>query len=211
MIDSKEILDLYKDYLVQKAFQDGRPFRLPKTDKTLIQRTDYKLFVGLKKELNESGVTNKPEQTRFMETARAHLRGEFYIGNVLEYYNAIYKEYMDTREPDWEETLKEIKSGYKTIEEYAIMNNKRTIESMNIGSPSPLLKMWKSSKVNDLLLVYVIDINTIRSKAWAKVYCGALLQRLSKLKSITVHNTEVKQALEKGLVKLNRNLKAFAS
>jgi hypothetical protein len=210
MIDSKAILEIYKEYLIQKAFQDGRPFRLPKSDATLLKRTDYKLFCGLHKALQTSKITKKREQKIFMETARLHLKSEFYIGEILQYFDAIHAEYLDTKEPDWSELYKEIKNGYKKIEEYAIINDKRTIESMNIGNPSPLLKMWKSRKVCDVLLVYVIDINTIRNKAWFKVYCGSLNQSLSKIKSIIAHNEEVKHELEKGLVKLNASLKAFA-
>jgi hypothetical protein len=204
----KELLEIYKQYLVQMAYQEGRPFRLPKTDATLLKRTDYRLFRGLQKELNSEEI-EKREINKFMETARRHLKGELYIGSILQYFDAILKEYKSSKEPQWSELLGQIKSGFTTIEEYAIMNNKRTIASMNIGNPSPLLKMWKSGKVCDALLVYIIDINTIRNKGWFKVYCGSLNQNLSKVKSIIQYNEEVKYELEKGLVRLNKSLKAF--
>lgn len=203
------VLELYKNYLIQKATQEGRPFRLPKNSNTLVDRKDYKLFLGLLKRLTDSEVEYRSYK-HFMRAAREHLQGEFYISSILEYYDVIYKEFSESKEDQsWCNLIKKIKNSFKKLEEYVIINNIRTVEEMNIGNPPIILKMWKEGKVEDIVLVYMLNLDALKRKSWFKVYCSGLYQNINKLKSMIAYNPEIKECLIIEMETLNDIMKAF--
>lgn len=203
------ILELYKTYLVQKATQEGRPFRLPKNEDTLVNRKDYKLFLGLLKLLNDSKLEVKSYR-HFMQSAREHLQGEFYISSILEYYPVIYKEFSEKKSDQlWIPLLKEIKNSFEKLEEYVIINNIRSLDEMNIGNPPTVLKMWKEGVIKDIVVVYILNLEMLKRKSWFKVYCAGLYQNINKLKSMITYNSEIKECLIIETEKLNDIMKAF--
>lgn len=202
------VFDIYKQYLVQRAGVEGRPFRLPKSPKTLEARSDYKLFMGLNLLLTEKNMTLKELET-FMVVARNYLKNDFYIGEILQYYDEIYKQFSETKPTQLKDTLFKIRDSFRNIESHAILNNMRSLDEMRVGNPPKLLKLWKGGKVCDIVAVYLMDINTIKRKSWFKVYCNELNQRSNKIKAILTYNEKVKIYLDKKLVKLNKTMKAF--
>lgn len=199
---------LYKSYLIQKATQDGRPFKLPSDDSTLVTRNDYKLFLGLDKLLKDSKLTVH-EYKLFMICARNHLQGSFYISSILDYFNVILKEYKEREVPTENVVIKEIQSGFKKLEEFVIINNIRSILDMSRGNPPSILKLWKEGTISDIVLVHLIDLSELKRKSWFPVYCATLYPNINKIKSIISYNSDIKECLVFESKKLADIMKAF--
>ena len=61
--------DIYKEYLINVAKKEGRPFRLPKDESKFIERPDYTLFYGLMKELEKKDIKSLKDMKEFMSNA----------------------------------------------------------------------------------------------------------------------------------------------
>lgn len=195
---------VYKQYLVQVAIKEGRPFALPKTTDSFEKRTDKSFFYVLTKKLNNDGVKiNRLSQ--FMETACDKL-SYFHITDVINNYDEIYEIFKNKKENTIEEERKSLKIAFDFLKEYVIIKGV-TLEDLKIGSPPVLLKLWKQGRLNDIIIVALLDFNKIKKKSWYRIYCGKIIPKLKTIESRLQNDVELNSFIECELVKINSFLK----
>jgi len=195
---------VYKQYLVQVAVKEGRPFALPKSVDTFEKRTDKSFFYVLAKKLNADGVKiNK--LTQYMEVACSKLT-YFHITDIINNYKEILEAFKTIKEHTKEDDIKGIKIAFDFLKEYSIINN-ITLDDLKKGSPPTILKLWKQGRIHDLALVALLDFNQIKKKSWYRIYCGKIIPKLKSLESRLKNDVELNSYIECELVKINSILK----
>ena len=151
--------DIYKEYLINVAKKEGRPFRLPKDESKFIERPDYTLFYGLMKELEKKDIKSLKDMKEFMSNARWYLENSFYIRHIVDNVEFIikYQQNNENKETMKFDSFAIIKKSFETLTETCLLENIK-YENINIGSPSLLLKLWKKGKVDKVTTVYLGDL-----------------------------------------------------
>jgi hypothetical protein len=89
---NKHTFDLYKSYLVKVAEIEGRPFRLPKSTKTLEERSDCSFFVVLSNKLKEKEISDRKNIDKFMSVASDTIE-DFHISNFVDSFEQLVQKY----------------------------------------------------------------------------------------------------------------------
>jgi hypothetical protein len=192
--------DLYKSYLVKVAEKEGRPFRLPKTTKTLEGRSDYSFFVVLGKKLNDKDITTRKKIDKFLEVA-CNILESFHISDVVDSFERVQEEYKSIKEDTPRDTEKKIKVAFDKLINYCIINSVKDEQELLKGSPPIIMKLWKEGKLDERVLVSVFDIRKIKRKPWFRAYCGDLASRFSKLEKSINSNVHLSSFIEGELVR----------
>jgi hypothetical protein len=200
---ANNLLTIYREYLVQVAERECRPFRLPKSTDSLEKRNDYSFFLVLEKKLDDEGF-DKMAIKRFMKVCQEKL-GDFHISYIVDDFDELLATYKTTKIGSAEDEEIKIKKAFDFLAEYSIINNINTIEELGNGSPPTILKLWKGGKIGDLVVVKLFDLSQIRKKVWARAYCGKLLTSNAKLKQ-EVTTGRLSSVLEFEQLKLKNKL-----
>jgi hypothetical protein len=179
---ANSILSIYREYLVNVAERECRPFRLPKNTNSLEKRNDYPFFIVLEKKCREEGISSIQDIKNFMKIFNDKLP-EFHISYIVSDFETMYEHYKKYK-PDTDEKKKiKIKKAFDFLAEYCIINNINNYEDLFKGSPPTILKLWKGGKIDDRLVVKLFDLSRIKNKPWARAYCGTLLSRMLKIQA----------------------------
>jgi len=200
MTDDQFAFTIYKQYLVQLASLEGRPFSLPKTNVTMLERSDSHFFYALTKKLKDKAITNTKQITVFMETARK-TETDFHISDVVKNFQVIWDKYKLIKEDTTKETKNKIKKAFEFLTEYCIINDINRYEDLLKGSPPVLLKLWKRGSVDERVLISLFDFDKIKRKPWYRVYCGDLVPRIGRISKQIGNNVELSSFIEGELVK----------
>jgi hypothetical protein len=197
---NKLTFDLYKSYLVKIAEKEGRPFRLPKTSKTLEERSDFSFFIVLGKKLNEKDIKDRKKIDKFLAVACSTLEG-FHVTDIVDSFERVLEEYKNVKEDTKIETEKKIKVAFDNLINHCIINSVKDERELLKGSPPTILKLWKEGKLDERVLVKIFDLKKIKSKPWFRAYCGDLASRFSKLEKNINSNVHLSSFIEGELVK----------
>lgn len=204
MNETEYVFNLYKQYLVQLAFKEGRPISMPKTTTSLMIRTDIKFFYALSRKLQDKSLKNKKQVSVFMETARKSLT-YFYISNVVTEFEDIYEKYKLVKEDSTREIVIKIKKAFAFLKEYCIINSINSYEGLLKGSPPIILKLWKSGKIDERVLVSLFDFESVKKKPWYRIYCVDLASKITSVHSEIRKNGDVFSVMESELVKFKES------
>jgi hypothetical protein len=206
MNETEILFHVYKQYLVQIASKEGRPFRLPTSITSLEKRTDAPFFYVLKDKLIKHGIKKYSDITRFFELAVKQLH-TFHITDIIDNFNDLYEVYNKTKNDNTLEAKKnKIKKAFAFLTEYAIIKDINTYEDLLKGSPPILLKLWKQGKLDDRMIVTLIDFDKIKKKVWYRIYCGEIASKINRLKDEIGANVELVSTIENELLKLKQTL-----
>jgi hypothetical protein len=205
MNEKEMTFELYKQYLVQIATKEGRPFRLPKNVSALDKRTDASFFYALQKKLEQNGVSDKRKIQLFMETACKKL-SVFHISDILDGFEEVFNTFKNTKEDGLKEKKEKILKAFVYLKEYSIINNINTYEDLTKGSPPILLKLWKQGKLDDRVIVTLIDFNMMKKKPWYRIYCGALIPKIKNISDEIRNNVHLVSLIESELLKFKQAL-----
>lgn len=192
--------EVYKQYLIQIANKESRPFRLPKTNISLLERTDQSFFFVLMKKLTSKGIKNKKQIAVFMESARKYLP-TFHISDVVDNFESIWENYKAVKEDSVDEAKIKIKKAFEYLKEYSIINGIESYEDLLKGSPPVLLKLWKRGSVDERVLVSLFDFETVKRKPWYRIYCGDLVPKLKRINNEIKNSVDLVSLIETELVK----------
>ena len=202
---------VYKQYLVQVAVKEGRPFAIPKSTETFEARTDKSFFYALCKMLKKDDV-DRSKLALFMETACNNMT-YFHISNVVTDYEDLYKKFKMVKPKTKKDEYIAIKIAFDRIKEYAIIN-KLQMEDLEKGSPPILLKLWKKwerentqGRIGDEVIVTLLDFNKLKKKSWYRIYCGGIIPRLKQIQDKLKNDVDLNSFIECELLKINSELK----
>jgi hypothetical protein len=197
---NKLTFDLYKSYLVKVAEKEGRPFRLPKTTKTLEERTDCSFFIVLGKKLKEKDISSRKQMDKFMDVACNALES-FHVTDLVDSFETLYESYKNVKEDTKVEIEKKIKVAFDNLIDYCIINSVKDEQELLKGSPPTILKLWKTGKLDERILVSMFDLRKIKNKPWFRAYCGDLASRFIKLEKNINSNVHLSSFIEGELVR----------
>lgn len=197
---NKLTFDLYKSYLVKVAEREGRPFRLPKTSKTLEERSDFSFFVVLANKLKEKNIVDRKKMDKFLQVSCNTLE-VFHVTDIVDSFERVYEEYKSVKEDTQIEIEKKIKVAFDNLINHCIINSVKDEQELLKGSPPTILKLWKEGRLDERVLVSIFDLGKIKSKPWFRAYCGDLASRYSKLEKNINSNVHLSSFIEGELVK----------
>jgi hypothetical protein len=173
---------VYCNYLAFVAEKNGRPFCLPKRRETLEQRTDYSFFCVLASKLSKNGIKAPYLIKRFFDYSSKKMTS-FYVKDFVQCFDEAIVEFQKVKDIDINKVdyFLEIKKSFDNLREYAIIRKIEKFDDLVVGEPPALLKLWKGGKVHEAALVYMLDFKKLKEKAWFKIYCGDLSNKINKI------------------------------
>lgn len=193
------ILTLYQEYLIKLAAIENRPYCLPKTlDSLQRNMSNFNMFLRLKGCLDKNQITQRETIKKFMNCAESVLGGDFSVVTLLGKFDEIITVFEKYDKRSFYD-ISVITSGLNYIQEYCLVNNIKDEKDLYVGNPSVIVKLWKQKAIDDVLLVYLIDIDDVKKKKWFSIYCRELNN--VKIKDIKKRLSEekVRLTLEEGL------------
>jgi len=132
------VFNLYRSFLVKIAEREGRPFRLPKSIKTLEERPDVSFFYVLDKKLRTNDITKKPKVDLFMGIAINELQCR-HISDIVDNFNDIFCKFKEYKEDTFTDTKKKIKIAFDNLIKYCIINDIENEEELKRGNPPMIM------------------------------------------------------------------------
>lgn len=191
---------VYKRYLVKLSDIEGRPFRLPKNTETFTQRNDKRFFDVLARRFKEDNIKETIKIDKFLRASEERLES-FHISHIVTDYDDIKKTYESYKEESVSEKQKKIKKQFDFLIDYCIINKVKSEDDLKKGYPPMILKIWKEKKIDDIVLVSVFDLNSIKKKTWFKIYLGKLSNQFTKLLKDINTNVHLNSFIESELLR----------
>jgi len=175
-MENRFLLLVYREYLIQVASREGRPFRLPTTTNTLRDRADYRMFAALAHRLEDKEIDSVKKIKKFMAVAERVTVNSFHVSEIIGNFDNLLEHYRNEKEETVDDKKLVIKKAFDYLEEYCIMNE-LSYDDLFKGSPPVILKIWKEGNISDEVLLFMFDINIMKKKTWYKIYCGNLISK----------------------------------
>lgn len=202
MFYDMRILTLYQEYLIKLAAIENRPYCLPKTlDSLQRNMTNFNMFLKLKGCLDKNHITQRETIKKFMNCAESVLGGDFSVVSILGKFDDIIEAFEKYDKRSFYD-IDIITRGLNYLQEYCLTNDIKDEKDLYTGNPSVIVKLWKQKAIDDVLLVYLIDIDEVKKKKWFNIYCR-------ELNNVKINDIKKRLSEEKVKITLEEGLKIF--